>query len=409
MVQFSDLFRLRNVPQELVAEESIPNQDKHTYKEWGFIHAGRVTGEPTSFSPCLHAIKIQCEQEQREDLAKQETARSAIANEISNLSAKIANFNIEKNNYTEELEREEKKIEENKNEIRDIKNNPAKVLGKGKSSSWLSFVIGVFIIAFLTIYLFVFYSSASYSAFFKVFSVTEDVEISAAIFDSQALGMAVNDGFTELILICTIPFVFLGLGFLIHKFGEEEGKIKYLKITALFVITFIFDTILAYKICSEIYDVKAAVQWEGVPPYSFSMAVTSNAFWTVIFSGFIVYVIWGLVFNFIMAEYGKLDQVAVKIKTLEDKISDYKKKCNELKGKIQKCDMDINTVTATKEQMERTLNNTVIIDKNLVVQALSDFTTGWIQYMSGISMDKAKQDSVKNSSEQFINQYKISA
>lgn len=31
MVQFSDLFRLRNVPQELVAEESIPNQDKHTF------------------------------------------------------------------------------------------------------------------------------------------------------------------------------------------------------------------------------------------------------------------------------------------------------------------------------------------------------------------------------------------
>ena len=40
----------------------------------------------------------------------------------------------------------------------------------------------------------------------------------------------------------------------------------------------------------------------------------------IIFSGFVVYIIWGFVFNFVMSEYYNLDKVRVAIEELEKKI-----------------------------------------------------------------------------------------
>ena len=124
----------------------------------------------------------------------------------------------------EKLTHEENKIEKITKEIDEIKENP-KIIS-GDSFAKTSFWIGLMIIVILTIYLFVFYSSAAYSAFFKDFT-PDDTKITQAIFDSQAIGKALADGITELIFILAIPAVFLGLGFLIHKFSEEKGFAKY--------------------------------------------------------------------------------------------------------------------------------------------------------------------------------------
>jgi hypothetical protein len=197
------------------------------------------------------------------------------------------------------------RIEELKKEIIDIRKNPEHYTGihVGKAG----FYIGVFILSLLSIYLFIFYSSASYSAFFKEFKV-DDIVITKAIFDANAIGNGLKDGITELIFLLTIPFVFIGLGFLIHKFQEAKGFTKYFKIAALLIVTFFFDAIIAYEITEKVYNIKRDNDLTGsLPEYSAGLAFGNVGFWLVIFAGFVVYLIWGFVFDFVMEAHAKLD------------------------------------------------------------------------------------------------------
>ncbi|MDR1983911.1 MAG: hypothetical protein LBQ28_03700 [Prevotellaceae bacterium] len=164
-----------------------------------------------------------------------------------------------------------------------------------KTFTKASFWIGAGII-FLTIYLFIFYSSAAYSAFFKNFT-PEDGSVTQTIFDAQAFVKAWNDGFAELILILTIPAVFLWLGFLIHKFQEQKDWRKYLKITGLAVIIFFFNCLLAYEITAKIYNIKLQGGLETMPPMTISYALQQINFWLIIFAGFVVNLIWSIMFR----------------------------------------------------------------------------------------------------------------
>lgn len=400
----SNLFATKKVANE--EEKQKGPQIKKTYEQWGFEKAGIATGDIASFIPALQAIKIQCEDEQRKDEEFQQKERLKVEREISELHGQIENLKVQQNAYESELKNEENKIENAKKELADIKENPKKVLEGGQEPSKMSFVIGLVIILFLTLYLFVFYSSASYSTFFKEFTINNGTGIVDKILDSQTISKAWIDGMTEFIFICTIPFVFLGLGFLIHKFNQAEGKVKYLKITMLFIVTFIFDTILAYTITKKIYDLNAANSFQDMPPYDISMAFQSMNFWSVIFAGFIVYVIWGFVFDFMMEEYYKLDKVSVRIKELEQNIKNYKQTCNKLKESITDTMKQLNTKDSEKNSKINELNYMTIVNKDIVALELNHFTIGWLNYMSGAGKSKPLQDEVRTQSDNFINQYK---
>ena len=154
----------------------------------------------------------------------------------------------------------------------------------------------------ITIYLIVFYISASYSGFFKTFETTE---LSAAIFDAQALTKAIKDGWLESVFISTIPFAFMGLGYFVHMF-QKEKRTGWIKILGLYIVTFIFDCILAYQIEKKIYDFEKTL---NSPPFDLPIAFRKVEFWGIIFAGFVVYIIWGLVFDFIMKEYENFDKI----------------------------------------------------------------------------------------------------
>ena len=245
----------------------------------------------------------------------------------------------------------------------------------------------------LTGYLFVFYSSASYSAFFKTFTIDDGAV--EAIFDAQALQKAWNQSWTELLLICLIPAVFLGLGYLIHRFSDNNKKengnaVKktwsILKIVFLLIVTFLFDAILAYSIDEKIYDLNRIIT---DPPFSVSIAASDVRFWLIIFSGFVVYVIWGLVFNFVMDAYYKLDRVGVSIRNYEDRIVASKKQCNTINNEIQALNNEIARLDAEISQKNVELDQNVII-VNEIHLAINDFVTGWLSYMTKLNYSESK-------------------
>jgi hypothetical protein len=373
------LFSQKDEPVANIKPDQQPDE-KISFKRFGFIQAGTMHGKTEGLKICLDAVYEQHMAEMRRDENKQEELRKPFKVTLQEMLGAGEELKSQINMYESEIiPAKKEKIEEFKKEIIDIRKNPEQYTGVqvGKAG----FYIGVFILSLLSIYLFIFYSSASYSAFFKEFKV-DDIVVTKAIFDANAIGSALKDGITELIFILTIPFVFIGLGYLIHKFQEAKGFIKYAKIAALLIITFIFDSIIAYEITEKIYNIKRENDLAGnLPDFSIGLAFKSVSFWLVIFAGFVVYLIWGFVFDFAMEAHSKLDIVKVNIKmkreqisALELEISQYQNTITELRISVEKNNAEIRKV--------RQIIEGTIIHPKAVKEALSQFMVGWYGWLS---------------------------
>ena len=202
-------------------ENSLLNNDNTTVKRLGFNSAKEHNGSTIGLSICLNRIYLDHKKMVTEDGAKQAELKKPYRLKLHEIKAENDGIIKRKEKIkSEEISDCKNKIEKIRREIADIRENPERLTGD--KSGKASYYIGLTILVFLTIYLFIFYSSASYSSFFKEFTISE-IGIANSIFDAQALSKAFKDGFTELMLIITIPAVFIGLGYLIHKSGEKKG------------------------------------------------------------------------------------------------------------------------------------------------------------------------------------------
>jgi predicted DNA-binding transcriptional regulator len=349
-------------------------------------------------------VYIQLTRYIQQDEIEQNGRKTKIKQEISGLEAKKSNIQNQIESENNKLIHEENKIEKIINEIDHIKENPKIISGDSfvKASFW----IGLVIILFITVYLFVFYSSAAYSAFFKDFT-PDDNKITQAIFDAQAVSKAWADGFTELIFILAIPAVFLGLGFLIHKFSEENGYAKYIKISGLVVVTFTFDFIIAYAIVKEIYDIKRGGIFEELPPMTIERAFSEVNFWIIIFAGFVVYIIWGLVFNFTMKEFEKLDKVRYAIKNKEKKLTEYKLDCKTIRGKISILQQDMNNIQGEIDKLKIQIESYVLYF-NDVREGINNYFTGWVGYLRSTRSPQVLIQECESIKEKFLSELKNS-
>lgn len=396
-----DLFKTKEVP--LVKSEEVNPLDLTiTYEEYGKQQAEALGGTPEVIHPRLHSVYLSVKQKIAKDEITQNKRKSEIQSKIDILEGEIENLKARRAKKEDDLKFEERKIEDAKGKIAAIRQDPSKVIGE-LGSPKASFIIGLVIIAFLTIYLFVFYSSAAYSAFFKQFDPGQ-LGIATAIFDAQALGRAMRDGFTEMVLIITIPAVFLGLGYLIHRYSTDKETKKItnvLKIGALMLVTFAFDTILAYEISEKIYNIVKQSSFQNMPDYSLSMAFSNIQFWMIIFSGFVVYIIWGFVFNFVMKEYYNLDKVKIAIDELEKKIQGYKTTCKEIKAEIANNTTDITKNESLIKTHKNDLHSTIVYKSDVQLE-INNFVSGWLSYMSYKNFSEEDKKRVVNIKDAFL-------
>jgi len=373
------LFSQKNKIEDITKPESTL-EEKISYRRWGFIQGGMMKGKTEGLRICLDAVYEQHMAEMRRDENKQEELRKPYKSTLQELLAHSDGSKSQIKMLEEEIIPKRKtKIEELKKEIIDIRKNPEHYTGTHVGN--VGFYIGLFILSILSIYIFIFYSSASYSAFFKEFKV-DDIVITKAIFDANAISNGLKDGITELIFILSIPFVFIGLGYLIHKFQETKGMTKYFKITALLIITFIFDCIIAYEITEKIYNIKRDNDFTGtLPEYSVRLAFQNVGFWLVIFAGFVVYLIWGFVFDFVMDAHSKLDIIKVNIKTKREQIHSIEQEIIQHENKVTELRMDLEKNNREIAKVRHIIEGTIIQPKE-VKEALTQFMIGWYNWLS---------------------------
>ncbi|KNB62108.1 beta-carotene 15,15'-monooxygenase [Chryseobacterium sp. Hurlbut01] len=398
-----NLFKLKSTPVETPKEEekevsttesdsnaeSLDEIRKRTYHESGYRDSSRTNGNHSTLSICLDAVYSKFQNEEKEMVEKQQKLKESYVNEQKNKETEIKALTVSVETKEDQLKNKNKEVENHQNqiqilkaEINDLPRNPEKYNLKATKGASTKFWIGLILLFPITLYLLTFYISTSYSAFFKSFDAK--VTVIQSVLDARAWERAWSEGFIEGAFVTFIPFVFLGLGFLIHMFNETKTWVNYVKLGLLFVVTFIFDAILAYQIESKLYELNKTFD---SPSFDLKIAFTTVQFWGIIFAGFIVYIIWGLVFDFVMKEHKEKDKIKNEQEIRQKNVLFLLEKINVLKKEIEEILANIgNTkevVIKTRgriEELQNIIDGVIIPTKDYKLYA-SEYVQGWITFI----------------------------
>lgn len=372
MSSLKNIFSIKkSTPQEIVKpKEEDVKKIKLSFFESGYGSSKQAEGNHMIFKACLQDVYMDYKGKCREDEKLQKELKEPYVQEKSKYEIELKKRKTVKDIIEEGIKSLENKISTFKNEIADVKHNPEKYVEDVDKKPKAQFYLGLIVLIPITFYLLVFYISASYSAFFKTFDTEQ---LTNAIFDANALTKAIADGWLEGVFVATIPFAFMGLGYLVHMFQKHKNWLSYVKIATLFIVTFIFDSILAYQIEKKIYDIEKTL---NSPDFNVKIAFTKAEFWGIIFAGFVVYIIWGLVFDFIMKEYDNFDKIKTfirskreEVKNCEQEISDQSEKLNPIKEEISGIEGKIN-------DLQRTIDGFVFSNKHYLTYH-AEYVKGW--------------------------------
>ncbi len=371
MTLLKDLIRIKPVKDksETGVDENDTQTIKVTYFQRGFGDSKDSMGHPSSFAAGLADLYESYKEKCREADREQHLLKQPMVEEQNSLLTEIERKETFLELKKEEAKNLDEQVQRIESDIAEVKINPAKFGVKADKRPKAQFYIGLSVLLPITAYLVVFYMSASYSAFFKEFSTDA---LTAAIFDAQTYSKALRDGVMELIFVCTIPFAFMGLGYLIHMFQKSKATFK---IIGLFLITFLFDAILAYQIEKKVYDFNRTL---NSPDFNIEYAFQSVAFWGIIFAGFVVYIIWGLVFDFIMKEYDNLDRVQQHIKKLKEDKGHRLKRLEEIRISTNTVTEEITGLRGKARELQAKIDG-FIFPKQKYLVLHTRYAKGWIK------------------------------
>jgi len=367
------------------------------WRQKAFHEAGVSSGDINAFHAGFQAAFEGIKKSQQLDNVLQEKMKTELQQDIEKLKG-------DKNNKETQLEAEETKLKDIESDLYDKNAEKTKVQDgniRENKTNHVNLMIGASLIALLTIYLFIFYSSTAYSAFFRDWSIhieeamENDGEISIAnkIFDGKAVIKAFQDkdnGVFAGLFVIFMPVVFMALGYVAHHTGKNNvGITKYAKVVLMYILTFAFDCLLAYNIAKNSYNAEIVLLQDTPQEYSPSMAMNDSNFWMVIFCGFVAYVIWGLLYGFVMDCYDKMKDNSILMKSIKDDIEDLRNRRITQQQEVTKLRMEVNNLMAKIAQKEQEFTSSVRYDFNSLKQHLADYYAGWCTYYAGAVLSTA--------------------
>ena len=361
--------------------------DYMTYHNQGFGASKGAQGNVNNLRASLNALfqsyEKRCKEAEEEQLKLKQPYVTEKKGKTTALNTKFEDLGKLEGQRTIR----EEEIEKLKSDKINVKRNPFDYGIDVDSKASAKFWIGLALIIPLTLYIFIFYISTSFSGFFRNFYPS--VDLFGGMFYPKALTEAWGAGILEFGFIIFIPCVFFGLGYLIHMFQEKKSVVNYFKIAMLFVVTFLFDAILAYLIEEKLYNLNKSLT---DPPFSIPHAFQSPGFWVIIFAGFISYIIWGLVFDFIMHEHADRDKINVFISSLNKEIFNKKKVIEQLNGQIEGIQKEIEELKIRISELDAIIDGFIFPIKDYKYLA-SKYLEGWMYYISSeLPLGRNQQD-----------------
>lgn len=365
------------------SEKTVDNE-KITYNQLGFRSAQKSQSNPEAVDGYLEIVYDKFLEDQKLDEQGLKDRIAKLKAEVQQEKAKKQEAIAEINAYKRNKEDKEKEIEELDLEKIDIRN------GDGETGDTTPFVIGAFITLLLTLYLFVFYSSSGYSAFYGI------KPGSLGFINPNVFADATNKGGGVIALIILFPVIFLGLGFLIHDALEKikSGKNKtsaIVTIVVLLFITLVADAFIGYKISEGVHTNEFnAGRTDEL--WKFNMIFSDINFYLVLILGFVVYVIWGFLLNYVLSHsYLKTENEKIKlmIENINNRIADKRKELSDLIAKVHKLESNIVTIDNKVEEKQKDIigyeNGVIPINISSLKGSVGEFMGGWQNYTHGNS------------------------
>ncbi|WP_040281041.1 hypothetical protein [Psychroserpens damuponensis] len=374
MSTLKKIFTLKNkelkTDNKLVDKEKDIKSDKLTFFESGYGSSKQAEGDAKIFKACLENVYMDYKGKCRENENLQKELKAPYLDEKGRVETELKKRKTALGLLEEAIAAVEQKIIVLRNDMVEVKRVPEKYGLEVDKKPKAQFYLGLAVLIPITFYLLVFYISASFSAFFKSFDTDE---LSAAIFDGNSLSKAMLDGWLEGVFVATIPFAFMGLGYLVHMFLKHKNWLSYVKVTLLFAVTFVFDAILAYQIEKKIYEIQKT---PDSPNFDLSIAFSTVEFWGIIFAGFVVYIIWGLVFDFIMKEYDNFDKIKTFIMSKREDIRNSELNISKLIQKLNPIKEEIVGLEGEVVDLQRTIDGFVFSNKHYLTYH-AEYVKGW--------------------------------
>jgi hypothetical protein len=137
----------------------------------------------------------------------------------------------------------------------------------------------------------------------------------------------------------------------------------------------LFDALLAYQIEKKIYEFNKTTD---SAPYNLNIALGEAEFWMIIFAGFVVYIIWGLVFDFVMKEFENIDKIRAFIRGKKEKQIDLDKLKLDIIAKINDFKQQVITLNGKNSELQSKIDGFVFPVKEYL-HYHHQYKEGWFQ------------------------------
>ena len=381
-------------------DASEPTQVRQTLRQAGYRASGNHNGMANALEVHLHRIFSALHEQFDQNDKQQEAARKQKQAEIDVIDTDIAHQKDEQKTVEARIEKRQQHTVEWQKEIYTLHREPGTMNLPEPSKVLMR--IGLGLLVGISIYLFLFYSSAGYLAFFKSASAedTEGEMVLNAIFEAKALEEALQSSLGALLLITALPTVFMRLGYLIHEFLIKKNGWPWL--VAVLLVSLIFDAIIGFEITKRVYEAHRNIMIGGSEvPYSLALAITDVNMWLIIFAGFVVYVVWGGVFHFFMEAHHRNNKVGMALKERKELIAAAKREIQQWEEEISKLKLAVRDLMMQRHRLVAELAG-VLIPSREWGNYLMEFCSGWLAWMAGAEQSYSKQTHCKERLDQFV-------
>ncbi len=358
-----------------------PNADEETYHQYGFRCCERSFARADGIDGYLDTIY-------ENFLNKKRLDAIGINDRIGQLRSEVLQEETKKNGLTSDQSLHNTKKEGKEKEINELELEKINIRkGLGENEDTVPFVIGAIITIFLTFFLFTFYSSTGYSAFYNI------KPGNLSFINPNVWSDAKDKGDVVFLLVILFPIIFLSLGFAIHvsiennKKAKAEGKQRnYYMIGILVFIAFVNDFFIGYKITKGIYinEFYAGLKNDE---WVFIKVFSDPNFYLILVLGFVVYLIWGYLLNYVLSHgYLRTESEKMKLlidnvnKTIDEKrkdLSDIIARLHQLESDITTCD---NKILEKGNDIIGLENGVIPISIASLKSAIGEFMGGWQAY-----------------------------
>ena len=387
---------------------SIKSFDKNI-ESIGFKNASQFYGNTSMFKLGISKLVEEYKDISKKREFEQEEKKQSLKKKLKNLKSEkeLTEANL--------LEINDKKIpalEKDNisllNEINNIKNR----FNKAEYSNILifnkpQFIIEVTAWVLLTLFLIVFYMNATYSAFIKNIGVNLSEAQSSSnltllfnsIFDSNTFDVATQNVFLFL-FICLAPITVLAFGIMVHNLYSKKS---WGFMVFLIAAVFIYDALIAYQIVEKIYEAKYLTGLVN-KPWSFKQVFSLGEFYLVLMSGFVMYLIWEGLLNFVLNEWANSKPERFAIKERKLKIEKNNAMISELKKEANDIRLKINSLKKEIENLEYEIDNFIYLDLNQLRLLIYSYAQGWAKFVSNSETDiREMLNEISQITEQTIN------